>query len=423
MDLSNFLGKHRRSEPKHLFGLKIFTMIILISSLAGYLAILIIGVNQDAPTIVTYYANVDGVRPPNLHFGTIYYNTSVVCQEVHMVNGAFVPADCSRDIKQSYYDKNFYTSYLPSKDVFFSKSVNHVILNFFVHEEITQPWALTLMAYDSGRDLFYQNSVDYFDDFVFTMNSYIIKPNQNYIFTFSHLIREVIVPSWMNDFGVPPTYDIKPYIMSDLIQGPMQDDNSGKVISFTIQPKYIDTIQVDRDVRTRTYLGGLGLIGGAWGLTAAIYKFLFGTNTLRPWGAVQSYCCGFSRWTQKKLKDSLPIIPFSDVPDHIEVHQINSLSLFERNKLFLSRLNSLEIFLREYVVDVKYLNKIRNDVREGFNDQNTNSTSSTTLETTSSQQQTITMPSDNVIQTSTTDSTPQSNITYTTDASRDDSQQ
>jgi hypothetical protein len=70
---------------------------------------------------------------------------------------------------------------------------------------------------------------------------------------------------------------------------------------------------------------------------------------------VQSYCCGFSRITQNKLKKSLPTIPFFDAsnPD-TENHP--SLSLAERNEL---RINSLELFLQDYVVDVNYLDKIR----------------------------------------------------------------
>jgi hypothetical protein len=95
--------------------------------------------------------------------------------------------------------------------------------------------------------------------------------------------------------------------------------------------------------------------------------------------------------TQKKLKDSLPIVPFSnDTKDH----QINSLSLAERNKLLLSRLNSLELFLQEYVVDVKYLSRIRDNVNTTnnteerlFDKQNTNSASPTKLETIPPQQQ------------------------------------
>lgn len=40
-------------------------MIMLIACLTGYLAVLIIDVNQGASIIVTSYVNVDGVRPPS----------------------------------------------------------------------------------------------------------------------------------------------------------------------------------------------------------------------------------------------------------------------------------------------------------------------------------------------------------------------
>ncbi|CAB4467006.1 unnamed protein product [Rhizophagus irregularis] len=287
-------------------------------------------------------------------------------------------------MKQSYDEKSkkFLIDYQPSKDVFFSKgSLYNIVLFFLVYEEITleKPWEMFLAAYDSERDFYYQNPSDDVDDMIFAMNTYNIAPNQDYRFTYSNIIREAIVPSWMNDFGVPPTYEQKPYITSNLVGGPLQNKNSDGMLQFIIQPKYINTIQLNREVRTRTYLGSLGLIGGAWGLAAAIYTFLFGAKTLQPWGVVQSYCCGFSRLTQKKLKNSLPIVPFSD--DHnTKGHQINSLSLAEQNKLLLSRLNNLESFLQEYVVDVKYLDRIRDNMNTANNtgdNQNTNSESST----------------------------------------------
>uniref|UniRef100_U9SRW1 Uncharacterized protein n=1 Tax=Rhizophagus irregularis (strain DAOM 181602 / DAOM 197198 / MUCL 43194) TaxID=747089 RepID=U9SRW1_RHIID len=124
-------------------------------------------------------------------------------------------------------------------------------------------------------------------------------------------------------------------------------------------------------------------------------------NTLRPWGAVQSYCCGFSRSTQKKLKDALPIIPFFDTTHNDNFKNYSpdrELSLAERNEL---RISGLELFLQEYVVDVHYLDGIRkttlnsttntiNDqeaqnMKEEFDNINTNTTHST--ESTVTQQQ------------------------------------
>ncbi|GET66615.1 hypothetical protein GLOIN_2v1776888 [Rhizophagus irregularis DAOM 181602=DAOM 197198] len=67
------------------------------------------------------------------------------------------------------------------------------------------------------------------------------------------LNQEFIRSSWMNDFGIPPIYENKSYFIN------------------------------------HTYLGGVGLIGGAWGLAAAVYALLFGANTSRPWELIDSF--------------------------------------------------------------------------------------------------------------------------------------
>lgn len=85
---------------------------------------------------------------------------------------------------------------------------------------------------------------------------------------------------------------------------------------------------------------------------------------MRPWGAVQLYCCGFSRLTRKKLKTTFSTIPFFDTidPDIKNHPSRRALSLAEQNELILARIDSLELFLQEYVVDVHYLDGIRNSL-------------------------------------------------------------
>ena len=65
MNLIDLLYRHRRSEPTILLGLKLFTMIILMACLTGYLVVVIIDVNQDAPNIKTSFTSVDAVPPPS----------------------------------------------------------------------------------------------------------------------------------------------------------------------------------------------------------------------------------------------------------------------------------------------------------------------------------------------------------------------
>ena len=78
----------------------------------------------------------------------------------------------------------------------------------------------------------------------------------------------------------------------------------------------------------------------------------------RPWGIVQTHCCGFSRISRKKFVKTFPIIPFTGYsnPDDKNHHSRDILSLAEQNRL---RIDSLELFLQEYIIDVNYLNGIR----------------------------------------------------------------
>uniref|UniRef100_U9TVB5 Uncharacterized protein n=1 Tax=Rhizophagus irregularis (strain DAOM 181602 / DAOM 197198 / MUCL 43194) TaxID=747089 RepID=U9TVB5_RHIID len=128
-------------------------------------------------------------------------------------------------------------------------------------------------------------------------------------------------------------------------------------------------------------------------------------DTLRPWGAVQSYCCGISRFTQKKLNKIFPIIPFSDTSykNFKKYPPYHELSSDEQTEL---RINSLELFLREYVVNVHYLDGIQDrlvirpktisdsttnqeaqNMKEEFDNLNANSTTHFTESTVTQQQE------------------------------------
>ncbi|CAB4495227.1 hypothetical protein RhiirA5_412867 [Rhizophagus irregularis] len=368
MNLTELLNRQRRSEPTILLGLKIFTMIMLITCLTGYLTVVIIDVKQDAPIIKTSFIDVDGVPPPSLHFGASYNFSITTCNQYYYVNGVFSYLNCSPDDINAYYDqetKLYYVTYYPSPDVIFNSSLNGVGLIMSVNEEIQvgKTSFINLIAFDSEYDIFNKklNEFTVYDSSIRTLNRYSIEPAQSYDFAYSRIVRDIMVPSWMNDFGVPPNYDQKSNIESTLLGGPLPDKSMTEILSFSIEPKSYSVIQVDKEVRSKTYLSGLGLMGGAWGLTVAVYTFLFGADTLRPWGAVQLYCCGFSRLTRKKLKTTLPTIPFFDTMDlntknHPSRH---ALSLAEQNELILARIDSLELFLQEYVVDVRYLDGLR----------------------------------------------------------------
>ncbi|RGB23699.1 hypothetical protein C1646_774134 [Rhizophagus diaphanus] len=397
MNLIDLLYKHRRSEPTILLGLKLFTMIILMACLTSYLVVVIIDVKQDSPIIATSFTNVDAVPLP-------------------VFDGDNRAVECLLEDTRVYYDettKAYFGVYTPSPNVLFNDLMKRLFLILSINEDFTPgiTQEMTLHAFDSEYDIYYKNlsELSVYDNSILTLNRYSVEPSQIYDFTYSRVIRELIKPNWMNDFGVPPTYEQKSNIESTLLGGPSAyNSTDSSLISFEIRPKSKNVIRIDKEVRSKTYLSGLGLIGGAWGLMAAVYAFLYGANTLRPWGAVQSYCCGFSRSTQKKLKNALPIIPFFDTTHNDNFKNYSpdrELSLAERNEL---RISGLELFLQEYVVDVHYLDGIRDrlvirpkttlnsttntmndqeaqNMKEEFDNINTNTTRST--ESTVTQQQ------------------------------------
>ncbi|RIA80025.1 hypothetical protein C1645_839419 [Glomus cerebriforme] len=395
MNLTELISGYRRSEPTFIFVLKLVIMVMLIVCLTGYFAIMIIDVNQDAPIIMTSFVT-DAIRPPNFIF-TSKYNFILNCLKAYYkVNDTATMVDCASDITQldgKYGPDQFYFGfYQPSQDILFHKfkksndytSLISIDLGFGIIDNNYIPGADLpgILAFDSEYDptseyikekRYYEltmpeylestSQISQFNYSISGMNTYSLPLNQMYQFSYSRMIKEVIKPSWMNDFGIPPTYIQIPYITSNLLatSNPYNGTNP-KMFVISIKPTS-GSIQVDREVRTHTYLGGLGLMGGAWGLATAIYAMLFGVDTLRPWGIVQSYCCGFSRLTKNKLKNTFPIIPFFsksylDNKNHLSKFDLSLDEKIELVSILQSRIDSLELFLQEYVVDVNYLNGI-----------------------------------------------------------------
>ncbi|RGB29339.1 hypothetical protein C1646_766736 [Rhizophagus diaphanus] len=396
MNLADLFRGYRHTEPRILLLLKLFIMIILVACLAGYLAIILIDIQKDGPIIRTSFHISDDnlpIRPPSFIFKSEFNFTIVACIEEHntqdfktsMVNciSDMTHPDEKRGPSQAYFG-----TYQPSKDTFFytfNKSSDHTLMSSIVigliildtnYTSASSQALVQIVAFDSG----YKTPINYisdnkideiisnqkdsgtslsFNDSVAMMNLYNLALNQNYQFEFKRRIKEVMVPSWMNDFGIPSKYETQSYIESTLLPIPISNVTSNNMLLMSIMPKGA-IIQIDREIRTHTYLSGIGLLGGAWGLAAAMYSLLFGADTIRPWGIVQSYCYGFSRLTRRKLKETLPIIPFYEKSYTDANHDLSFDEKIELIPLLQSRIDSLELFLREYVVDVNYLDDIQN---------------------------------------------------------------
>ncbi|CAG8821774.1 8270_t:CDS:2, partial [Cetraspora pellucida] len=102
-------------------------------------------------------------------------------------------------------------------------------------------------------------------------------------------------------------------------------------------------------------LNALGLFGGAFGLITSFYALLFGADTIKPWGLVQKHLFKVNQIVKDKLLVTLESMPFishltndtNDLKDEILINQLEK------------RLDLLQLFLRDYVVNVQYLEKIQ----------------------------------------------------------------
>ncbi|RIB29262.1 hypothetical protein C2G38_1198838 [Gigaspora rosea] len=173
----------------------------------------------------------------------------------------------------------------------------------------------------------------------------------------SRSIRKFIIPNWKAIMGFQPDYIIKPYITSrkDEAQKTMSQMEYNMFATISVRPDF-DITTVETEQRSHTILNSLGLIGGAWSLAILAYKLLFGDDAIRPFGLIQKRGYFYER-TQKKLTKFLstfPLIQLSDSSNNID-------DVFDDNESRVNHLerkiNDLELFLRDYVVEVQQLDK------------------------------------------------------------------
>ncbi|RHZ79413.1 hypothetical protein Glove_146g63 [Diversispora epigaea] len=163
---------------------------------------------------------------------------------------------------------------------------------------------------------------------------------------FSRNIREKIKPKFTDVLGISSAQlDRQPFITSNLQYLPLSTGSSNSYLGIVIVEPQNFIVETKTDVRNRTILSALGVMGGAWSLSIALYSLFFGSDTIRPFGCVQCLPCIKSA-SRKKLRDRLPIIPLVEE------------KFISPNSDVKHRIDALEVFLREYVVDAGVLNEM-----------------------------------------------------------------
>ncbi|CAG8672857.1 10928_t:CDS:10, partial [Acaulospora morrowiae] len=182
-----------------------------------------------------------------------------------------------------------------------------------------------------------------FADSLDALNVYTISYNRIHYITISRFIQRLMIPSWLNYLGVPPSYKEDPYIRTVFHVG-----ESDQTLYSTIHIKAQSfVINVEEELKDKTALTLLGLMGGAIGLVTSIYSFLFGDAKLSPWGFIQKFGCCFSTIASKKLQRQ-----FNGARKGVNDGTYQPIMPSTVQNMDLDDINLL---LRDYVVDLEFL--------------------------------------------------------------------
>ncbi|CAG8536357.1 4992_t:CDS:2 [Ambispora leptoticha] len=283
----------------------------------------------------------------------------------------------------SYNDKNTYVSefYTTDSDFMFSSDGIQDIEFFFYLTNSTinsldlfDTLNVNLIAHDSSllKNLFENKS--YNPDLLAQLvkkNLYVLSPYQLNQISFQQYKNESIAATPKNIFGIPRTdyeRDIDVMTTFQTYNFPSTDltnlthPTDPKLLFYTYLDLTLYTYEEPKIGQKKNIdlLGILSALGGAMSGFSAAYVFLFGIERVKPWGLCQRIF-RIRDPIQKKLYKTLgPKLPFVNVNENDKDEKM-PVSLEELQ----NRLNNLELFLREYIIDHSYLAEAQKNVEDG----------------------------------------------------------
>ncbi|CAJ0641644.1 12271_t:CDS:2 [Entrophospora sp. SA101] len=324
MVLNKVNNENNESESKGIDEPKV------IVTIANALKAVAAGVANDRPTVTTSYSSMDEfplpdlnsvdcgnyVTQPTLQYNNTYWfglfapkfsflnNPQLGRQDVMMI---FTIVDPSYNHDTDY---NTFTISMSDPE----------------HNAIIDPYA---NSFDNSS---YANFVTA----VQKRNQYDLGVGFQYLIKMTRSQRNVLIDAPQNNFGLSSNYPI-PYIQTTIHSIRVSLDKT-TTVSISALHYLLET-----ENEQRQFLTVISSIIAVWGGLSVVYIFLFGVNSIKPWGYIQEKC--FKRKVLDKLNKS-GAMTFATDPD-VEKYSDEA------------RINGLEIFLKDYIVDVSLLKQQR----------------------------------------------------------------
>ncbi|CAI2169970.1 19650_t:CDS:2 [Funneliformis geosporum] len=355
-----FNQRRRKTEPKFVHILRACIILLLLALLLAYIIFLIIEVINSVPAIQFSIIETNEIPFPDT--GKMIEIIDNNC------NNSFIQPQQLWDDPPGYFgyfinNNNLkFTKNTKSGNQFIEIKLSANSYGDFIEIYLIDTEFNPLKLQDGKVDLESIQIIDHIRELVANNKYYLVNNQVSYI-GLTRNQQKKIHSRFSGILGVSPSYNNLHRIVSNFQSLPFPAAPSTEYHSAVAINVASFRMQVETEQRTRTLLGIVGLMGGAWGLASALYAALFGVDMIRPWGCLQSYC-GLRRRTYNKFKKRIPVLPLINSSSSMTELNSNSLDVKELRDHIIS----LEIFLKEYVVDVKFLEKSENIVQNDRSD-------------------------------------------------------
>ncbi|KAF0552006.1 hypothetical protein F8M41_022819 [Gigaspora margarita] len=341
----------------------------------SYFLILVIEITAEAPTIIQTFASVNSLPVPALLF-SYPYPFNMTCFFGSGLSPLKNSCDKYLTTLQFINTLNVSMIYFAANDLFFTPK-NIGFIRISMNSEQSTDFSSYNNSYSDGLPFAHAYIVDIDSSPIHPVNgqldqtglaqlydsnnssalytTILMANNQEQIIWFTRRIRNVISSRFKDLIGFAPKLMSSSYIDPVMQSVPLSNSSNTRGFSSVlhISPQnYVVNTQTEQ--RSRTLLSTFGLLGSLWTIAGGIYFFLFGIDKLSPFGCVQSCPC-FRSKTRRKLKNTLKVIPFTNI---------------SKTEQLQDRLSALESFLSERIFDIKYLDdisKLEEDISEQEN--------------------------------------------------------
>ncbi|RGB43897.1 hypothetical protein C1646_808883 [Rhizophagus diaphanus] len=366
--LEIFTAAQRKTEPKSLVILRSFIAILFFTILICYMFVQIEDVRLDTPifSIVQSHEEEKAIPMPNVYFAYDHQFT-VSCQ----INGRITKVsqeDCLTYIQQpvlSSTDDQTYLGTFKANGLKFIRSDIEKIdfiftINNLSNEILADDLGIEIRIFDSEAqdplDNFKEANAHVADIFssLIDLNLYHLFSQQHHTVELGRIKRKIAKEFWWNILGIPPTFVDETHINSHLEVHPLlgAPANSYSKLSFVMRTW---RVPLEKEQKAKTLFDTFGQIAGVAGTLSLLYAFLFGAgpSAIQTWGVVQKMkCFGIKKGVRKHINRRYPRLPFIHTSEDNEIIKSNDYDEV------IERLDAVERFLKEYVVDADFLAQI-----------------------------------------------------------------